>query len=174
VNIAARLLATLGRPILIPGDGTTLGHLSFVRDQATALRKMMLNPRTFGQAYNLASTEFCSDEGYVDVLADIVGVLPEKTFLPPEITDEAYERMPYPLMQRHGVRLVDWRKNSVFSTRKFEEHVGYAQEHTFFAGMLETYEWFTRDGVQDRLEFDFSHEDALIERMRQDGLRDRE
>jgi nucleoside-diphosphate-sugar epimerase len=154
------------RPILIPGDGTTLSHLSYVRDQAVALRKMMLNPRTFGQAYNMASTEYYSDEGYVDVLAEIVGATPEKIFLPPDVAGEAYETMPYPLMQRHGVRLVDWRKNSVFSTRKFEEHVGYAQEHTFLGGMTETFEWYQREGVRDRLEFDFSHEDAFIERMR--------
>jgi nucleoside-diphosphate-sugar epimerase len=156
----------LGRPVLLPGDGTTLSHLSYVRDQATALRKMMLNPRTFGQAYNMASTEYYSDEGYVDVLAEIIGVEASKIFIPPAIADEVYATLPYPIMQRHGVRLVDWRKNSVFSTRKFEEHVGYAQEHTFFGGMLETYEWFQRENVRDRLEFDFSHEDALLERLR--------
>jgi nucleoside-diphosphate-sugar epimerase len=156
----------MGRPCLIPGDGTTLSHLSYVRDQATALRRMMLNPRTFGQAYNMASTEYYSDESYVDVMADIVGVEAEKIFLAPEITDEAYETMPYPLMQRHGVRLVDWRKNSVFSTRKFEEHVGYAQEHTFIAGMSETFEWYQREGIRERMDIDFSHEDRLIERMR--------
>jgi nucleoside-diphosphate-sugar epimerase len=155
----------MGRPILIPGDGTTLGHMSYVRDQATALRKMMLNPRTFGQAYNMASTEYYSDETYVDTLADIVGVQPHKVFVPADIATEAYNTMPYPLMQRHGVRLVDWRHSSVFSTRKFEEHVGYAQEHTFFGGMLETFEWFQREGIRDRLEFDFSHEDRLLERL---------
>src|SRR5438874_1363464 len=121
----------MGRPILIPGDGMTLGHLSYVRDQATAQRKMMLNQRTFGQAYNMAQTEYYSDESYVDVCAEIVGAKAEKVFIPTHIATEAYDTMPYPIMQRHGVRLVDWRKNSVFSTRKFEEHVGYAQEHTF-------------------------------------------
>jgi nucleoside-diphosphate-sugar epimerase len=156
----------MGRPTLIPGDGTTLSHLSYVRDQATALRKMMLNPRTFGQAYNMASTEYYSDESYVDIMAEIAGVTPEKVFLSPHLTDEAYSTMPYPLMQRHGVRLVDWRKNSVFSTRKFEEHVGYAQEHTFVGGMTETYEWFRREGIYERMEIDFSHEDALLARAK--------
>jgi hypothetical protein len=54
----------------------------------------------------------------------------------------------------------------VFSTRKFEEHVGYAQEHTFMAGMAETCEWYQREGVRDRMDFDFSHEDRLLERVR--------
>ena len=155
-----------GRPILIPGDGTTLSHLSYVHDQATAVTRMMLNPRTFGQAYNMASKEFCSDDGYVDVLADIVGVIATKVHMSPELTDEAYATIPYPIMQRHGVRLVDWRENSVFSTRKFEEHVGYAQEHSFKAGMAETYEWYLRAGVGEQMNHDFSHEDAFLAKAR--------
>ena len=155
-----------GRPILIPGDGTTLSHLSYVHDQATAVRTMMLNPRTFGQAYNMASREYYSDEGYVDTLAYIVGVKPEKVLLSPQLTDEAFSTVPYPIMQRHGVRLVDWRENSVFSTRKFEEHVGYAQEHSFRAGMAETFEWFQREGVHERMSIDFTHEDAILARAR--------
>lgn len=155
-----------GRPVLIPADGTTLSHLSYVHDQAKAMRTMMLNPRTFGQAYNMAGREYCSDEGYVDMLADIVGVTPEKVFMTPELTDEAYATLSYPIMQRHGVRLVDWRENSVFSTRKFEEHVGYAQEHSFKAGMAETYEWFQREGVHEKMTVDFSGEDALLAKAR--------
>ncbi len=154
-----------GRPVMIPGDGTTLSHLSYVHDKATAVTRMMLNPLTFGQAYNMASTEYYSDEGYVDTLADIVGLTPTKIHLTPEQTDEAYATLPYPLMQRHGVRLVDWRENSVFSTRKFEAHVGYAQEHSFKAGMAETFEWYQREGIHDRIEHDFSHEDALLARF---------
>ena len=154
------------RPILIPGDGTTLSHLSYVHDQATAVRTMMLNPRTFGQAYNMAGKEYCSDDGYVDTLADIVGVSAEKVHMTPQLTDEAYATIPYPIMQRHGVRLVDWRENSVFSTRKFEEHVGYAQEHSFKAGMAETFEWYLREGVGEKMTPDFSHEDAILAKAR--------
>lgn len=155
-----------GRPILIPGDGMTLSHLSYVRDQASAVTRMMLNPRTFGQAYNMASAQYCSDEGYVDTLAEIVGVTAEKVHMPPALTDEAYESIPYPIMQRHGVRLVDWRENSVFSTRKFEEHVGYVQEHSFKAGMAETFEWFQRERVVEQVEHDFAHEDAILAKAR--------
>lgn len=153
-----------GRPILVPGDGTTLSHLSYVRDQATAVTKMMFNPRTFGQAYNMASTEYISDDGYVETLADIVGVSAETVHMSPELTDEAYASIPYPIMQRHGVRLVDWRENSIFSTRKFEEHVGYAQEHSFKAGMAETFEWYKHERVAETLEHNFSDEDGFLAR----------
>ncbi|GHU36148.1 hypothetical protein AGMMS50256_32340 [Betaproteobacteria bacterium] len=150
------------RPVLIPGDGATLSHLSYVFDQATAACAMMLNPRTFGQAYNMAGREYHSDEIYVDVLADIVGVTPEKVYMSPDLADEAYRTMPYPVMQRHGVGLVDWRESSVFSTRKFEEHVGYAQEHTFRAGMAETFEWYMRERIGEHMTTDFSREEAIL------------
>ena len=150
------------RPVLIPGDGTTLSHLSYVFDQATAACRMMLNPRTFGQAYNMAGKEYYSDDGYIDVLANIVGVTPEKVYMSPELTDEAFRTMPYQVMQRHGVGLVDWRESSVFSTRKFEEHVGYVQEHSFRAGMTETFEWYMRERVVDRMTPDFGFEDAIL------------
>ena len=155
-----------GRPILIPGDGTTLSHLSYVRDQAKALVKMMLNQRTFGQAYNMASREYTSDQGYVETLAEIAGVEPHTVNLSPDLTDEAYASIPYPFMQRHGVRQVDWRENSLFSTRKFEEHVGYAQEHSFKAGMSETYEWLQRENVLEKLDVDLSAEDSMIAKAR--------
>ncbi len=155
-----------GRTILLPGDGTTLSHMSYVRDQATALVAMTLVPRTFGQVYNLASTEYYSDEGYVDTLARIVGVEPNKIHLGSRLTDEAYACMPYPLMPRQGVQLVDWRENSLFSTRKFEAHVGYAQEHSLEQGMAETFAWFQHEGVRDRFEVDFAHEDNLLEKAR--------
>jgi nucleoside-diphosphate-sugar epimerase len=154
------------RPILVPGDGATLSHLSYVFDQAAAACAMMLNPRTFGQAYNMASREYYSDDIYVDVLAEIAGVTPEKVHMSPELTDEAYRTIPYPVMQRHGVGLVNWRENSVFSTRKLEEHVGYAQEHTFRAGMAETFEWYMRERIGERAAPDFSHEDAIIAKAR--------
>ena len=72
----------LGRPVLIPGDGTTLGQVGHVEDEARALRMMMQNPKTFGRRYNLTGGDFYTDEGYVDIFAEVVGVKPEKIFIP--------------------------------------------------------------------------------------------
>jgi nucleoside-diphosphate-sugar epimerase len=160
----ARLLA--GRPVLIPGDGTTLGHLSYVKDQARSCNRMMLNPRTFGEAYNLAGPDYYTDTGYVDTLAQIAGVTPEKLFMPPDLTEEAYQTMPYPPIQRHGARLVHWTSSSVFSTRKFEDHVGYRQEHTFLSGMIESFEWHQREGKDRYVDHDWAPEEAFVERAR--------
>ncbi len=85
----ARLLA--GRRILIPGDGTTVGQVGHVDDQARALALMMCEPRTFGKRYNLTGKELYTDEGYVDTFASIVGVEPEKVFVPHDVMDALWD-----------------------------------------------------------------------------------
>ena len=57
-----------GRPVLIPGDGTTVGQIGHVDDEAKALRMVMMNPNTFGKRYNVTGKDYYTDEGYVDVV----------------------------------------------------------------------------------------------------------
>ena len=80
----------LGRRVLVPGDGTTVGQVGHVDDEARALRIMMGNPRTFGKRYNLTGADCFTDEGYVDTCAEILGVEPEKVFIPAELMDDLY------------------------------------------------------------------------------------
>ncbi len=82
----ARLLA--GRPVMIPGDGTAVGQIGHVEDEATALRMMMRNSNTFGKRYNITGKDQYTDEGYVDVFADILGVTPQKVFIPAQLMDD--------------------------------------------------------------------------------------
>jgi nucleoside-diphosphate-sugar epimerase len=90
-----RLLS--GRPVLVPGDGTTLGQVGYVDDQARALRMMMGNPLTFGRRYNLTGDQYFSDDGYVDTLASVVGVEPRKVHVPPDLFDDLWDgRVPLP------------------------------------------------------------------------------
>lgn len=80
-----------GRPVLIPGDGTAVGQIGHVEDEATALRMMMMNPNTFGKRYNITGKDQYTDEGYVDVFADIVGVTPQKVFIPAQLMDDMWD-----------------------------------------------------------------------------------
>ena len=43
----------LGRPVLIPGDGTTISQVGHVDDQASALEALMCKPVSFGRLYNI-------------------------------------------------------------------------------------------------------------------------
>jgi nucleoside-diphosphate-sugar epimerase len=85
----ARLLQ--GRPVLVPGDGTTLGQVGHVDDQARALRMLMGNPITFGKRYNLTGGQYYSDEGYIDTFASVVGVEPRKVFVPAPVMDDLWD-----------------------------------------------------------------------------------
>jgi len=79
-----------GRKVLVPGDGTTLGQIGHVEDQARALRMMMQKPATFGRRYNMTGGDYYSDEGYVDTFAEVMGLAPEKVFIPAPIMDDIY------------------------------------------------------------------------------------
>jgi len=79
-----------GRPVLIPGDGTTMGQIGHVDDEAKALRMAMLNPNTFGKRYNVTGKDYYTDEGYVDTFAKVVGVEPEKVFIPAPMMDDIW------------------------------------------------------------------------------------
>jgi nucleoside-diphosphate-sugar epimerase len=80
-----------GRPILIPGDGTALGQVGYVEDHAEALCAMMGRSNTFGQRYNLTGAQFFSDEGYVDVFADVMGTEAGKVFIPADLMDRLWD-----------------------------------------------------------------------------------
>jgi nucleoside-diphosphate-sugar epimerase len=79
------------RPILIPGDGTAVGQIGYVEDDAEALHEIMGQPITFGQRYNLTGPQWFSDEGYVDVFAEVTGREPRKVFIPTDLMDELWD-----------------------------------------------------------------------------------
>jgi nucleoside-diphosphate-sugar epimerase len=78
------------RPVLVLGRGTALGQIGDVDDQAEALCDVMGQPATFGQRYNLTGAQYFSDEGYVDVFADVVGVDARKVFVPADVVDDVW------------------------------------------------------------------------------------
>lgn len=79
------------RPILIPGDGTAMGQIGYVDDDAEALCRIMGQSVTFGQRYNVTGSEWFSDEGYVDVFAEVTGANPRKVFIPASLMDQLWD-----------------------------------------------------------------------------------
>jgi len=78
------------RPVLIPGDGTTVGQVGHVEDEARALRMMMQNPSTLGRRYNLTGGDCYTDEGYVDTFCEVLGIEPRKIFIPHALMDDIW------------------------------------------------------------------------------------
>jgi nucleoside-diphosphate-sugar epimerase len=155
-----------GRSVLIPGDGTTLGQVGHVDDQARALRMMMLNPLTFGKRYNLTGADYYSDEGYVDVFARVVGIEASKVFVPAEVMDEvSADTGGRTLIQRVAPYIHKWNRSVLFSIDRLRDDIGWAPEYTFASSVDQTYEWFRRAELHETREFDFTQEDALLERL---------
>jgi nucleoside-diphosphate-sugar epimerase len=189
-----------GRPVLLLGRGTALGQIGDVDDQAEALCDVMGQPVTFGQRYNLTGGQSFSDEGYVDVFAEVVGAEAHKVFVPADVVDgvwngrlelglarptgahidirttQAEQRMQEMairqryqltnLVQKLAPHLHRWDDSVLFGIDKLARDVGWRPRRTFRETVEKTYDWFTREGIADRVTFDFAFEDELFEHAR--------
>ncbi|MBH99092.1 MAG: hypothetical protein CL467_00620 [Acidimicrobiaceae bacterium] len=88
-----RMFARLetGRPVLVPGDGTTLSQVGHVDDQARALAAILNSPATVGRRYNLTGEGFQTDLGYVQTTADHIGVEPDVRLIPADVMDAIWD-----------------------------------------------------------------------------------
>ncbi|MBW2382555.1 MAG: NAD-dependent epimerase/dehydratase family protein [Deltaproteobacteria bacterium] len=183
-----------GRSVLVPGDGTTLGQVGHVYDEARALRAMMQKSATFGRRYNLTGADCFSDDGYVDTFAEVMGVSVEKVYMPPELMDDIYagrvELKGGPvkvridtrgdpdtrgqalfqinrIIQRIAPHLHHWNRSVFFSIDRLKADTGWAPELTFRDAVEQTWDWMRSTGRDESLDFEFDFEDRLIERIRQ-------
>ena len=182
-----------GRKVLVPGDGTTLGMVGHVDDQARAMRMMMGQPITFGKRYNLTGDDCYSDEGYVDTIAEICGASPEKVFIPADLMDEMWDgRVEFTgrshdvnidtrsshgdarqqnlfrlssLIQRLAPNLHRWNRSVLFSVERLKDDIGWKPEYTFRGAVEQTWDWFRSEGLHESRDFDFTFEDQLLERL---------
>ena len=181
-----------GRKVLIPGDGTTLGMVGHVDDQARAMRMMLQNPKTFGRRYNLTGDDYYSDNGYVDTIAEVVGADPERIHIPAQTMDDLWagkiEISGKPrtgdntvranfdarsaqlfrlqsLIQRLAPNLHHWNRSVLFSVERMKQDTGWQPEYNFKSAVEQTWEWFQREGLDKTREFDFTFEDQLLERL---------
>jgi len=192
----ARLLQR--RPILIPGDGSTLAQIGHVDDQARALRMLGGKPSTFGRRYNLTGADYFSADGYVDTFAAVVGVKPDKVYVPPALMDDLYAGRAWlargqsnvkvdirskeqtnqlvnqrfqltMLVQRIAPHLHHWNKSVVFGIDRLRDDVGWRPEFSFPAAVEHTYAWFRQQRLHETLAFDWSWEDQLLAMTRAHG-----
>ncbi len=76
-----------GRPVLMPGDGSTLLQLGDVNDQARALEQMMGKSATFGRRYNLTGKEAVTRSEYVATIGRVVECEPDVQTIPAEVME---------------------------------------------------------------------------------------
>ena len=66
------------------------------------------------------------------------------------------------LVQKLAPHLHHWDDSVVFGIDKLARDVGWRPRRTFRETVEKTYEWFTREGIADRVTFDFTFEDELL------------
>jgi nucleoside-diphosphate-sugar epimerase len=192
----ARLLK--GRPILIPGDGSTLAQIGHVEDQARAFRMLGGRSASFGRRYNLTGADYFSADCYVDCFAAAIGVKPDKVYVPAALMDDLYagraslksgrsdvkvdirsteqtnqvvnQRFQLTmLVQRIAPHIHHWNKSVVYGIERLREDAGWRPEFTFPAAVEHTYAWFRQQRLHETLAFDWSWEDQLLEMVRAYG-----
>lgn len=82
---------TDGRPVLMPGDGTTLLQVGHVDDQAKALEQMMGQAVTFGRRYNLTGSESFTRNDYVATIAAAIGREPDVRHIADDTMDALWD-----------------------------------------------------------------------------------
>ena len=189
----SRLVA--GRPVLIPGDGTTIGQVCHVDDQARALGLMMGRKETLGKRYNLTGSDYFTAEGYVDTIAEVLGLEARKLFVPPAVMDDLWDgRLQLDaggatrvaidvrptggadagreflglrfklaqLVQRLAPNIHRWNANVCFGIERLRADTGWIPEISFPAAVMDTWDWYQREGIGEKIDFDFSFEDDIV------------
>ncbi len=92
-----------GRPVLVPGDGTTLLQLGDVGDQSRAMAAMTGREASFGRRYNLSGA-VVSRNDYVRIVSEIVGQPADVRFVPGELMEALWTgRRSMPVAAPSGV-----------------------------------------------------------------------
>lgn len=87
------------KPFIIPDPALSLFSVIWVVDMARILIASLGDPRSFGEAYNLASAELISYPRLVEVLEEITGKTIAVTAMSPAAIDRQKIPLPFPLTE---------------------------------------------------------------------------
>ena len=122
-----------GREILIPGNGTTILHFVHVDDVARAHLSLVGKEETFGQAFNIASAEATNIQGYVDIIAEVLGVRNIRKVCLDFQVMKNLEKPVFPFL---------WGRNIFYGIHKAKECFGFWPLYSVKEGLRHTYEWW--------------------------------
>ena len=150
------------RKILLPAHGLSIVHLVHAEDVARAFILCLANPAAYGQAFNIAGNELVSLRGWVQIMADVVGVEVDIVYVPTEL--EAYvEYGPGPPLPPESFP-INWHFNAALSNEKAQRLIGYVPRYSMADGLSQTYEWYRRQ-PPGRWQRDFSRDDECLRKL---------
>lgn len=106
----------LGKPVPVPGDGTTLWTLTHSRDFAVAFEGLMGNPHTIGDCYQITSDEMLTWNQVYAAVGRALGAEPKLVHLPSDLLGALYPDLT-------GNLLGDKANNAMFDNTKIKRAV---------------------------------------------------
>ncbi|MCX7842399.1 MAG: NAD-dependent epimerase/dehydratase family protein [Clostridia bacterium] len=74
-----------GMPILVPGDGTTLIHAGVAYNTGKMVARVAMNDNCIGKSYTCAHDTFMTNDDYIKVFANVLGVEANIVHIPTDI-----------------------------------------------------------------------------------------
>ncbi len=145
-----------GKPVIIPGDGTSLWTLTHNTDFAKGFVGLLGNTRAIGEAVHITSDEWLTWNQIYQILADAAGANLDPIYIP-SATINAHE-------PSWGDRLLgDKAVSKVFDNSKIKRlSPGFAATTPFGVGAREILDWYDEDPARKTID---PQADALFERL---------
>jgi nucleoside-diphosphate-sugar epimerase len=154
-------------PVLVPHGGLVTVSYGHVDDLCAQLVAMAGTPGVAGEVVNTTG-QAITTEGYVRLLADIVGVEPDLRLVPDDALPALKEKIDRPLWSH----LFGVKHHGILSTEKATA-LGLPAERGFRLGHEQTYDWFASSALADspaelfdpvwKAGYDFAAEAAALE-----------
>jgi nucleoside-diphosphate-sugar epimerase len=150
----------LGRPVIVPGDGSRLMQFVYVNDLVAACLSALENPSAPGRAYNIGNQPPMTHIEAVSAVAAACGK-------PVEIV-----RVPRPIIERNGGKVFTepFYFGQYLDLPPITERIARVQRDLgvtltpFSTGLAETFAWYSAHAPRRNLDFTF--EDKLIREAR--------
>ena len=150
-----------GRRVLLPAYGLPVIPWAYVEEVAQGFLKAMGNPVAYGEAFNIASAEAVTLQGWIQLLGEVVGVTSHVVSVPPEL--ESYVRWTPDFPPPPDNFPIEWPRSRVISIEKAKRMLGYVP-CPLRRGFEETYKWY-QEQPPDRWHWDFSRDEECLQKM---------
>lgn len=145
-----------GKPVMVPGDGTSIWTLTHARDFATGFVGLLGNSRAIGEVFHITSDEWLTWDGIYRQLAHAAEVEPKLVHVPSDLI-AAYDKTLGDSLRG------DKMHSAIFDNRKIKQVVpDFLCTTPFAAGAREIIAWFNANPAQRKVD---EHFEALSERI---------
>ena len=145
-----------GKPVIVPGDGTSLWTITHNSDFAKGLVGLLGHVQAAGHAFHITSGEVLTWDQYHRTVAEAVGVEAEIVHIASDFIAACRPEL-------EGTLLGDKAVSAVFDNSKIRRFVpGFEATTPFAEGIRRTLAWFEADPARQAV--DAGH-DALLDRL---------